>query len=409
MAGLNILISGAGIAGPVVAHFLTQAGAHVTIVERASEPRTGGQNVDIRGHGLTILRRMGVEEAVREQTTKEAGLRFVDANDQSWADFPVDDGKGFTSDIEIMRGDLARTLYDATQNRVKYIFGDSIKSMQEDSSGADVELGSGRSIRADAVIAADGWSSNTRKLAFGQGISHDAVNDLGQWAAWMTIPHAPSDNQWARWYNAPGKRMILIRPDNGRNTRVSLWVMPKDRRLDELAKANVDEQKAYWTEMFQDAGWEADRVLKALPLADDFYMQKVAQVKLTSWSRGRVVVAGDAGYCPSPISGMGTTVAIVGSYILAGELAQRSDDVQLAFKAYEERMRKFVDVAQKLAPGAPSMANPQTALGIKVLYAFLGFVSWTGVLKYLGASFNPPASGMDLPDYDFGNSGKKDS
>ncbi|KAK4626339.1 FAD-dependent monooxygenase asL4 [Fulvia fulva] len=401
MSILKVVISGAGIAGPVAAYFLAQANAEVTVIERAPAPRRGGQNVDIRGHGLTVLQRMGVEDAIRAKTTEEKGLRFVDADNRSWADFPVDDGKGFTSDIEIMRGDLANILYEHSKGHVTYRFGDSVRSFSEDDEGIDIQLESGKTIHADVLIAADGWNSATRKLAFGSDISQSSVNDLGQWTAWFTIPPSPSDSYWARWYNAPGKRMVLIRPDAGRSSRVSLWVMPKDDKLDHLVKADMAEQKAHWLRLFQNAGWETDRVLKALPQADDFYMQKVAQVKLPSWSQGRVVVAGDAGYCPSPISGMGTTVGVVGAYILAGELAKQPNDVAMAFKSYEERMRKFVDIAQKLAPGAPSLANPDTAWGIKILYTFLGFVAWTGILGWFGASFNPPATAIELPGYQF--------
>lgn len=404
MHQLSILVSGAGIAGPVLAHFLSQAGHKVTVVERAPCVRTGGQNVDIRGHGLTTLRRMGVEEAIRSKTTHEKGLRFVDASNQSWADFPAGKGEGFTSDIEIMRGDLARVLYEASRTNVEYVFGDCVKSIREDAGGIEVDFENGMaSKRVDVLVGADGWASRTRKLVYGPEVSREAVKDLGQWAAWFTITHQESDSDWARWYNAQGKRMILLRPDNANISRASLWIMPSDDHLDAVAKEEVASQKAAWKAMFKEAGWEAERVVDGMEAADDFYMQKIAQVKMPSWSSGRTVLVGDAAYCPSPISGMGTTVAIVGAYVLAGELARSPENVETAFRAYEKRMKKFIGVAQKLAPGAPSMANPQTSWGITVLHLFLGFVAWTGILSWMGASFNPPAKAMDLPQYELGD------
>jgi len=407
MSSLSVLISGAGIAGPVLAFFLARAGASVTVVERAASPRTGGQNVDVRGHGLTILRRMGVEEAVKAKTTHEQGLRFVDSDNVSWADFPVADGQGFTSEIEIMRGDLGNVLYETSKDLpgVKYVFGDSISALSDDAQGVTVDFENDTpSERFDVVVAADGWASRTRKMAFGPDDSRKAVNDLGQWAAWFTIPHEPSDSDWARWYNAPGKRMILLRPDNAERSRASLWIMPKDDVLDKALKGDMTQQKATWARLFADAGWESDRVIEAMQHADDFYMQKVVQIKLPSWSKGRVVLAGDAGYCPSPISGMGTSTAIVGAYCLAGEIARSPSDLPAAFEAYENRMNKFVNIAQKLAPGAPSMANPDSWWGIRALHMFLGFVAWTGLQNKMGASFNPPSQAMDLPDYDFARS-----
>jgi len=404
MSSVSVLISGAGIAGPALAFFLSSAGLSVTVVERAPSPRTGGQNVDVRGHGLTILKRMGVEEAVRAQTTHEQGLRFVDSENASWADFPVGSGQGFTSEIEIMRGDLGNVLYEASKNMpgVKYVFGDSISALREDADGVAVDFENNTaSQRFDVVVAADGWASRTRKLAFGPDESRAAVRDLGQWAAWFTIPHAPSDSDWARWYNAPGKRMILLRPDNSERSRVSLWIMPKDDVLDKALKGDMAAQKATWARLFADAGWESSRVIEAMEQADDFYMQKIAQVKLPRWSKGRIVLAGDAGYCPSPISGMGTSTAIVGAYCLAGEIVKNPRDLPAAFEAYETRMGKFVIVAQKLAPGAPSMANPDSWWAIRALHIFLGFVAWTGLQNKMGASFNPPSQAMELPEYTF--------
>ncbi|KAK4504419.1 hypothetical protein PRZ48_005335 [Zasmidium cellare] len=402
MAGLEVLISGAGIAGPATAFFLAKAGAKVTVVERAPEPRTGGQNVDVRGHGLTIIRRMGLEETVRSKTTHEKGLRFVDARDIARAEFPIDDGQGFTSDIEIMRGDLGLILYEATRDKVQYMFGENVKATSERSEKVEVEFENGSPTRSfDVVIAADGWSSTTRRVAFDSNKTHDSLKDLGQWAAWFRIPHQQSDSDWARWYNAPGKRMILLRPDNARITRASLWVMPSDDQMDKVAKQDVQEQKAYWSELFHDAGWEAKRVVEGMQQAGDFYMQKIAQVSLPRFSSGRTVLVGDAGYCPSPITGMGTTAALVGAYILAGELVQRPKEIGEAFRVYEDRMKPFVKTAQKLAPGAPSMANPQTQWGIQILHCFLGFIAWSGILKWMGPSFNPPATGIELPEYTF--------
>lgn len=402
----SILISGAGIAGPTIAHFLSQSGFHCTIVERAPAPRPGGQSVDVRGHGLTVIQRMGLEEAIRSRTTNEKGLRFVDADNTCKAEFPVNDGEGFTGEIEIMRGDLAEVLYDATKGMegVEYVFNESISRIKEVEGGVEVQFEHGLSARKfDAVVACDGWASRTRKLAFGEQPSRDSVKDLGQWAAWFTLPRHETDTGWARWYNAPGKRMILLRPDKDKVSRVSLWIMPgsKIREMDSIARASTEDQTTYWKHLFHDAGWESDRVLKGLDQAQDFYMQKIAQVKASSWSSGRVVLAGDAGYCPSPISGMGTTVALVGAYTLAREIAASPRDLKSAFEKYEHRMRPFVDVAQKLAPGAPSLANPQTSTGIWLLHLFLGFVAWSGIMEKMGSSFSPPAKAMELPEYKF--------
>ena len=415
---LDILISGAGIAGLAAAHFLLRAGHAVTIVERATALRASGQNVDVRGHGLTILQRMKIpqfnaEEAVRAKTTKEKGLRFVDAADSTRAEFPVAGGTAFTGEIEIMRGDLARVLYESVQHLsgIEFIFGKRIESIDQSiQEKAAVKLNGGWPNEAelttvrhfDLVIAADGIMSSTRTLAF-QEAGASAIKPLGQWSCWFSIPWSGSDSAWARWYNATKGRMVLIRPDNHKVTRVSLWTMTRDAGVEEsltdLLGSSPAQQKQYWTKLFQDAGWEAARVLDGLDNADDFYMQKIAQVKMDSWSSGRVVLIGDAGYCPSPVSGMGVTTALTGAYVLAGEVNQSPNDVQAACNAYERKLRPFVDVAQKLAPGTPGAANPESAWGIWFLHRFLGLIVWTGLYKLFGSGINPPSRAMDLPDY----------
>lgn len=414
---LNILVSGAGIAGLTAAHFLLRAGHSVTIVERAPSLRSSGQNVDVRGHGLTVLQRMNTssfdaEAAVREQVTKEKGLRFVDANDKSWADFPVDDGLSFTGEIEIMRGDLSNILYDSIKHmsKLELVYGKKISAVSQLAEKAQVELGGGWpsttgeavSRDFDLIIAADGISSSTRALTFGSA-AEDVVKPLNQWSCWFSIPWRDTDSSWARWYNASKGRMILIRPDNGHLTRVSLWTMTRDasveKELASLLGAGADRQKEYWAGLFVDAGWEAPRVLHGMESADDFYMQRIAQVKMESWSNNRTVLVGDAAYCPSPISGMGVTTAMTGAYVLAGEINNNPSDIPQAFKQYEEQLRPFIRIAQQLAPGAPGMANPATTWGIWLLHCFLGFIAWTKIFKLLGSSVNPPSQAMKLPHY----------
>ena len=395
----HVLISGAGIAGPTLAFWLHLAGHSVTVVERASELRASGQNIDIRGHGLTVIERMGLQDEVRAKKTNEKGLRFVDSHDYCRAEFPVGDGTGFTGEIEIMRGDLAIILYEATKKDVEFIFGDSVRGYKEFDDGLEVEFANGHPTRKfDFLIAADGWSSRTRRIAF-PDLNDSCVKSLGQWGAWFSLPWHPSDSGWARWYNAPKGRMLLVRPDNKSVTRASMWIMHDSRKFQEAQQANEKEQKQLMKGLFADAGWEADRILNGMQDADDFYLQQIAQIKMDTWSRNRVCLLGDSAFCPSPISGMGTTVAIIGAYVLAGEIAQHWPDYAAGFEAYDRKMRPFVDKAQKLAPGAPAMANPQTQWGISILYFLLGLVAWIRLDKIMGASFSPPATAMDLPDY----------
>lgn len=378
MSGLKILISGAGVAGPVLAHFLAQAGAKVTIVERASSLRMGGQNVDIRGLGRKVLAKMGTHDTIQEKMTAEAGVAFVDGSNRHMAEFPVDKsgrGKSITAEIEIMRGDLAVILYDATKKDVEYQFDDSIEGLDETNDKVNVTFRSGRTNEYDMVIAADGLGSSTRKLVF----ENDPISSLNAWVSWFSIPSQDHDTDWGTWYNAPGRRMILLRPNTNdateKVTRASMWICEPSEKLRNYSKLSKQEQKIMVHEIFHDAGGEATRCLEGMDSDNDFTMQEIAQVKMDTWSKGRVALLGDAAFCPSPISGMGTTLAIVGAYILAGEIAKTPHDPEQAFSSYEKLMRPFVTKGQKLLPGAPQWVNPGSAFGIKILHSFLGFVS----------------------------------
>ena len=249
------------------------------------------------------------------------------------------DGQGFVSDIEIVRGELVSVLCDHIRDKVEYIFGDSITAVNDNGDQVHVSFANSDARDFDLLLLADGLTSKTHALVFGNNESY--IHHLNQYTAYFTIPHHSTDSAWSRWYNAPGGRNIFLRPD-GKDTRVFLSVI---RTPNGLEKLSVQEQKAEMHKVFADAGWEAPRVLSAMEKAGDFFLQENAQVKMDSWSKGRVALVGDAGYCPSRISGMGTSVAIVGAYILAGEIATHDNHTD-AFAAYEKVMRPYVTKAQ---------------------------------------------------------------
>lgn len=411
MSKPTVLISGAGIAGIVCAHFLARAGIHSTIIERYPSLRTTGQQIDFSGVARTIIERMGVLPTVLSKTTKEAGFAFIDETGKRLAEFPViggDKGASFTSEIEILRGVLTRVFYDATQEGVEYVFGDHVTGLEEVGGKVKVDFEKGERREFDIVLGADGQGSKTRRLVFGE--EESAMKPLGQYVAYFTIPLLESDRQFSEWLNAPGGRGVLTRPDNAGYTRAYLTVTTQDPspKLAEYYKLSVDEQKALLHEIFADVGWETPRILKDMDTSEDFYMQSIAQIKLPSWSRGHIALLGDAGYCPSPISGMGTSVAIVGGYVLAGEIAKHGMDVEKAFSEYERITRPYVEKAQSLPPGAPAIVNPQTTWGIAVLRAVVGFAAWSGLAALLGKVVNiRTGERIDMPEYKFGGGAVK--
>ncbi|NEA45307.1 FAD-dependent monooxygenase [Streptomyces sp. SID10815] len=394
MSHRNVLISGAGIAGPALAYWLHHHGLHATVVERAPAPRQGGQTVDLRGAGRDVARRMGLEPALRAAATGEEGIRFVDAAGRTRAAFPAGafGGRGPTAELEILRADLSRLLYEATSEHTEYLFEDEITRLTD--TGEQVHAAfrnrPGRSF--DLVVAADGARSRTRDLVFGDTTDTKAV---GLSTAYFTIPRDPGDDRWARWHSATGGRTMTLRPDNQGTIRACLSFLSPPSGHERLGP---EAQKRLLHQVFTGAGRQAPHVLAAMDTAPDFFFETVVQVRMPCWSRGRVAVVGDAGYCASPLSGMGTSLALVGAYVLAGELGLHSHHTR-AFQRYEALLRPYAERAQNLPPGVPRIASPRTRPGIHALHIALRAASRPGIAQALRRFLVPPADTFTLPSY----------
>lgn len=391
----RILITGASVAGNTAAWWLGRAGLHVTVVERARGFRDGGQNIDVRGVGREVLHRMGLEQAALDQGTGEEGTAWVDEDGKVAAEFLTKDtsADGPTAEMEILRGDLAWLLYEPAREHATYRFGDSIAGIEQDDDGANVTFASGTDERYDLVIVAEGVGSKTRELVF-PGENVPRWMDLT--IAYFTIPRQADDDRLWRWYNAPGGRSVSLRPDRHGTARAMLSVQqPPGGEQD----WDSDRQKAWLRKEFAGAGWQSDRVLAGMEASDDFYFDVLRQVRMLRWSKGRVVLMGDAAWCATPIAGYGTTLAVTGAYVLAQELI-RSTDVRVALAAYEQAMRPMVEDAQGVPKLAPRLANPHSRLGIRLLHTVLNAASRPAVRRVAGKLFGGGSEEVDLSHYD---------
>ncbi|MGA6118427.1 FAD-dependent monooxygenase [Sphingobacterium sp. UDSM-2020] len=364
----KVLVSGASIAGPALAFWLHRFGFDVTIVERAEELRLGGQNIDVRDEAQKVVQLMGLEDEIRAANTGELGIRFVDVNNHTFAEFPKTNGGFGTAELEILRGDLAQIFFNATKENIPYIFGDHILALVEDKDKVNVTFKNGAPQSFDLVIAADGIRSSTRKLMFGD---EPVIKYIGVYCSYLTIPRIDSDTSWAYWYNAPESRVLNLRPDNVGTTRASFSFLSPEKGYEKLS---LQEQKGILKQKFADAGWQVTRLLQGLEESKDVYFDSISQVKAPRWTNGRCAMVGDAAYCPTPMSGMGASLSIVGAYVLAGELS-RHQNHRDAFEAYEKLMRPYVEDIQNLPPGVPWLAHPKTKFGIKVFNTVLGIAS----------------------------------
>ncbi|CAK7236054.1 hypothetical protein SCUCBS95973_009475 [Sporothrix curviconia] len=425
---LSILIVGCSIAGPALASFLQLAPfaddgrPRITVVERSPAVRPQGQNVDIRGIGVSLLDRLGIAAAVKASTTGEAGVQWVSADNRVWCEFgSASDSKtqrhNPTSDIEILRGRMAQILYRRSlnitdENAVEYVFDDYLDDIRQDDDKVTVHFSkSGEHRTFDLVVGADGLQSTTRSMAWGTAKEADVVHPLGMYAAFFSMPRDESqgDNAYRRSFHTHGRRMMSIRPDqqNGRSTAL-LTVMGegKDGRSSSRFRAaaergaTVASQKDLLQKTFADAGWQqTSRILREMQATDDFYFSMVAQVRMPCWHKGRVVLLGDAAHCASHLSGMGTTLAMLGAYSLAGALAAHPHDVETALTAYEDAVRPHVSKAQKLMTGIMRIFMPETAWGVWLVDTTIRFLVWTRVFVLLMRFKGPDTEPDALPEY----------
>ncbi|UKT64287.1 FAD-dependent monooxygenase [Pedobacter mucosus] len=394
----KVLISGASIAGPTLGFWLAKYGYDVTIVERSESLRLGGQNLDIRGAGRAIAKMMGIEEQILAANTGEIGLQFVNGKNEVEAEFPANGSDSFTSEAEIIRGDLVNILYECTKENVKYLFGKFITSINQNSDKVDIKFSDNSNESFDLLIAADGVRSTTRKLIFGD---EPKLKFVGLYNAWFTIPKVERDTKWARWYTAPGSRVILLRPDNHGTIRASFSFLSNNESY--LNQTN-NEQKEVLKHKLLGAGWEEERLMNEIENNRDVYFDGISQVQAPRWFDGRAGMIGDAAYCPTPLTGMGTTLAIVGAYLLAGELS-RHDHHENAFLAYKKRMRPFVEKVQKLPPGVPWLAHPKSKFGVIVLNTVASIIASRFVAKikkiFSGEKeANVTKDDIELPNYE---------
>lgn len=390
MTAPHAVISGASIAGLSAAWWLRRVGWDVTVLERADAFRDGGQNVDVRGVARQVLDRMGLVEAVAAVNTTETGTVLVDRDGRVRAELPSDGPDGATAELEVLRGDFARTLLDALPDGVEVVYGDTIADV--DDSGAAGAGGSGgtgdtgpagpggtgddravvttrggRVLHADLVVVAEGVRSRTRDLLFAAPGEVD-LRDLGITMVFGTVPRTPADDDRWRWYTAVRGRQVHLRPDTYGSTRAILAYTGSDALNGLDRPAMVDRLRA----RYADAGWETERVLDGFADSDDVYTDELTQVRMPSWRRGRVCVIGDAAWCVTPMGGGGASLALTSGYVLAATLTGGSDgargldrrELDRALAAFDDWMRPLVDQVQDLPRGMVHFAYPQTRLGL---------------------------------------------
>jgi 2-polyprenyl-6-methoxyphenol hydroxylase-like FAD-dependent oxidoreductase len=391
MATKTVLISGASVAGPSLAFWLNRYGFKTTIVERAPALRPGGYAVDFRGAGMEVLRRMNLIDEIRRHEVRTGKITIVDEDNKKVASMP----DGFTSgELEIMRGDLANVLYDATKDDTEYIFNDSITDLTQGPHGVDVSFSRTAARRFDLVIGADGLHSNVRSLTFGEEAQF--LHEFGLYVAIFTVPDFMNVNGDGLFYGTLGRRVGLFGVRQKKEAKASFYFSSEPLQYD---RRDIQQQKRILHEKFAGLGWQVPQMLQYMDSAPDFYFDSISQIRMDTWSRGRVTLVGDAAHCASPMAGLGTTMAMIGAYVLAGELNAAHGDHTIAFPRYENLMHDFSVNIQKLADGAEWFV-PNTPLRLwmsNIFWKILPYTPWKNMMIKMPTKLS---NSITLKDYE---------
>lgn len=394
MRNERVLISGAGIAGQGLAYWLARHGFRPTVVERSARLRTGGQGVDIRDQAIGVVERMGLMDRVREAAADVVGMRFVDAEGSGIAEIDmqrIKDKMG-SGEVEIMRGDLVRMLYEITCDTVEYVFDDGITGLAPDDDGVTVSFERGQDRRFALVIGADGLHSTVRRLAFGS--EDGVVHHLDHYFAFGNADAALGPDRWVTIFNRPGRMAGIYR--SGAHAQAKAYFMFRSPRLDIDHRDPEALRRLISDEFASESGWHVPALLDGVLADPELYVDSLAQVRMDSWSRGRIALVGDAAYCASPASGAGAELALVGAYRLAGELAAADGAHEAAFHRYEQSHRPLVDRKQQIGPNIRLMV-PKSRIGMAVRNT----IARSPILESLAGMerIMAPAPTAALPEY----------
>ena len=361
MDNKNILISGAGIAGGALAFWLKKFGFNPTIVEVSPTLREGGYAIDFMGAGFDVAEKMGILPALEKVDLNISNIAFVDKDNNENGSMNYQKIKKVLNNraFSLLRSDLAKVIYNSLDRETEIIFGDTIVKIEEDEEKVIVILKSGLTRSFDLLVGADGLHSNVRSLIFGNESQFEKY--YGYYTSSFTIDNFFYEGRAFSMFNVPHKQVAVYTTNEQKSA--AFFIFTSSEKL-QYEYHDIGKQKQILKNEFMNVGWKCSELLSKIDTTTDFYFDSISQIKMEHWSKGRISLVGDACYCPSLLSGKGSTLAMVGAYILAGELKLANGNYKSAFDEYEIIFKPFIDKKQKSAQSFAQSFVPKSNFGI---------------------------------------------
>ena len=409
MPSERVLICGAGVAGSILAFWLAKYDFQVVVIERSKAEQKLGQGIEIEEPALRVVQLMDIIDKLNEKRTAELGFTLVDAQARSYGHLEAG-GLSPTGALELMRGDLTEVLYQSANAsaNVTYMFETTLHSLRQTENKVivDLENRNNKTITTkefDLVVGADGVRSRTRQLVMGPPEELHCYKPVGACVAYFDVPKEEEDSPYSELCHFPGRRIVWIRPGRKDSKVISVYLIYCNTDVPNLRRANAagdrQKQKEALAELYSGLGWKTPRLMEQMLKSENFYSDELAQVKLPKWFQDRVVLVGDAAWAPTPFTGEGNQLAILGGFVLAQELSRNRNTI--GFEMYEKRFRPYVKKTQSipLYGYAPFLCNPQTNWGIWIFRMIFWVLSWTirsGIWTKLGLGSKEELQHPDL-------------